>query len=56
MADEGSDTSNTELLSSAIRQCDERLQCDECWLGHQAIDNTKSATVVDGLKVRMQLI
>ena len=54
MVDEGSDSSNTGLLSSAIRQCYERLDCNECWLEHNAIDKIKSQTVIDGLKVRLK--
>ena len=55
MADEGSDVSNTELLSTAIRQCNEKLEYAECWLGCQSLDNIKSETVANGLKVRCKL-
>ena len=54
MADEGSDASNTELLSSATRQCNERLECNENWLGHDAIDDVSSQTVIAVLKVRFK--
>ena len=54
MADEGSDSSNTELLTSAIKKCNERLECNEHWLGHHAIDNIKIQTVIDGLNVRLK--
>ena len=53
VADEGTDSSNTEFLSAAERQCNERFECSECWLGHQDLDNVKSDEVVKGLKVRM---
>ena len=52
MTDEGSDSSNAEPLSSAVRKCNERLECDECWLLCQALDNIKSDTIVKGLKMR----
>ena len=55
MADEGSDASNTELLSSATRQCNEKLEFNEYWLGYQSLDNIKSKTVADGLKIRFKL-
>ena len=53
MEDEGSDLLNAELLSLAMRQCDERLECNEHWIGRQALDKTKSDTVVKELKVRI---
>ena len=51
MADEGTDVSNTELLSAAVRQCNEKLECSEIWLGYQTLDNIKSITAKLGLKV-----
>ena len=53
MTDEGRNSSNTELLSSAVRQCNERLECNGHWLGYQALDNIKNDTVFKGLKVRI---
>ena len=53
MEGEGSDLLNAELLSLAMRQCDERLECNEHWIGRQALDKTKSDTVVKALKVIM---
>ena len=54
IADEGSDDSNIELLSSTIRQYNERLEGNEHWLGYHAIDDIKSQTVIDVLKVRFK--
>ena len=51
MADEGSDASNTELLSTAVRQCNDKLECDEHWSGCQSLENVKRETVTNGLKV-----
>ena len=51
MADEDTDVSNTELLSAAVRQCNDKLECSEIWLGYQTLDNIKSQTVKNGLKV-----
>ena len=51
MADEGTDVSNTEILSIVARQCNEKLEYSEIWLGYQTLDNIKSITLKLGLKV-----
>ena len=51
LSDEGTDVSNTELLSTTARQCNEKLEYSEIWLDYQTLNNIKSITIKLGLKV-----
>ena len=50
MADEGTDVSNIEQLSSCVRSVEDNLDVSEDFIGFYELDNIKSETTVNAIK------
>ena len=51
LADEGTDSSNAELLSLVLRQVTNDLEVKECFVGFHRLENVKSEHIVKVIKV-----
>ena len=51
LADEASDSSNSELLSLVVRQATQEFSVEECLLGYYKLDNIKSGHIAKCVKV-----
>ena len=51
MGDEGTDSSNAELLSLVLRQVTKDLEVKECFIGFHRLENIKSEHVAKVIKI-----